>query len=557
MELEAEILHAVDVNGYENESCYLCSPLTAAVVAGDLTTVQNLLEHGADKNETDEKGRTAMWHAAYKRHLGIVQLLLEHGADTDKASYDGQTPLYIVSCSGHLPIVQLLVEQGADMEKANSTGDNPLIMASSNGHLEVTRYLLEQGADRDKVGGIGYTALHWAAVFNQVEIAKLLMAYGADLNAKNDQGELPVDIARSHEELRQAILDEPRRRMDEAPGKRAIEQDQHSNAATSASAQQEERGEVAFEEPRNQKPSFEQIETVAAEGMIADEDQDSEPSSDGHGEVDEQNESCHLYSPLITAAGAGDLTTVQNLLERGVDTNEIDEYGCSALWYAAYSGHLGIVQLLLEHGADIDKASYDGQTPLYIASCTGHLPIVQLLAEQGADMEKANSIGENPLINASCNGDIEVARYLLEQGADRDKACNDGYTPLHSAANYGHLEIAKLLMVYGADLNARNRQGALPIDMARNHEEIKQAILDEPRRRMDEAPGKRATEQDRHPNAATSASAQQEEEGEVEFEEPSNQKPSFEQSERIAAEGMVTDEDQDSEPSSDEEDNND
>jgi hypothetical protein len=39
-------------------------------------------------------------------------------------------------------------------------------------------------------------------------------------------------------------------------------------------------------------------------------------------------------------------------------------------------------------------------------------------------------------------------------------------------------------MRYGANLDARNKRGQLPIDMTRN-EEIKQAILDEPRRRND------------------------------------------------------------------------
>ena len=103
-----------------------------------------------------------------------------------------------------------------------------------------------------------------------------------------------------------------------------------------------------------------------------------------------------------------------------------------------------------------------------------------------------------------------------------------------------------LLMSYGADLNAGNSEGLLPIDVAET-EAIKQAIRDEPRRRMDEAPGKRATEQDRHPNAAT----QQEDDDEEE--EQTNKRPRLEGGE--AEEGVVADEDQDSEPSSDEDGN--
>ena len=91
----------------------------------------------------------------------------------------------------------------------------------------------------------------------------------------------------------------------------------------------------------------------------------------------------------------------------------------------------------------------------------------------------------------------------------------------------------------------------MPIDVART-EKIKQAIMDELRRRMDEALGKRATEQDRHPTAATSASAQQEDEEEG---EPSNKKPRLEEGATEAVETKVTEEDEDSEPSSEEADN--
>ena len=85
--------------------------------------------------------------------------------------------------------------------------------------------------------------------------------------------------------------------------------------------------------------------------------------------------------------------------------------------------------------------------------------------------------------------------------------------------------------------------------------EIKQAIRDEPRRRMDEAPGKRATEQDRHPNGATSASAQQEDDREAE-DEQSNKRPRLDEGAEVAVEAeeetKIAEEDEDSEPSSDE-----
>ena len=221
------------------------------------------------------------------------------------------------------------------------------------------------------------------------------------------------------------------------------------------------------------------------------------------------------------------------------------------LYDAAAAGVLERVTQLVEQRANKNQIGRDDQrTALCTAAKDNHFAVVQYLVEQGADMEKGDCFGQTPLIWASFKGHLDVARYLLEQGADRDKARTDGMTPLHFAASNGHLEIAKLLMVYGADLNVRNRFGRLPIDIAAN-EEIKQAIRDEPRRRMDHG-HKRATEQDRHPNAAASATTQQEEEAGEGVQ--SNKKPRLDEGAE-AEEGKVAEEDDDSEPS-DEEDGN-
>ena len=220
---------------------------------------------------------------------------------------------------------------------------------------------------------------------------------------------------------------------------------------------------------------------------------------------------------------------------------------------AARNGNLELVRLLVEQGADKDEGNGQGNTTLYLATCYGHLNVVQYLVQQGASLDKAGNSGITSLSSATAHGNLKIARYLLEQGADRDKADNSRRTPLHKAAQYGHLEIAMLLMSYGADLNARTNDDELPIDITDN-EEIRQAIRDEPRRRMDEAPGKRAIEQDRHPNAATSVAAQEEDEdNEV---EQSNKRPCLDEG-AVAVTGeetKVAEEDEDSEPSSDEND---
>ena len=75
---------------------------------------------------------------------------------------------------------------------------------------------------------------------------------------------MPLDLART-EEIKQAIRDESERRRDQQPRKRCIEEERNPSAATSAGELQDG-DEVGGKEE--------------VEGIVADEDQDSEPSDD-------------------------------------------------------------------------------------------------------------------------------------------------------------------------------------------------------------------------------------------------------------------------------------
>ena len=252
------------------------------------------------------------------------------------------------------------------------------------------------------------------------------------------------------------------------------------------------------------------------------------------------------------------------MMELRSTTRERQQYFSTDLGNAAGEGDLNCVRSLVENGADMEEGDWRGGTPLFLASRKGHLHVVKYLVEQGASLDTPgkNCIlpDEHPtaLLVAASAGHLDICRYLLEQGADREKSCpHEGRTPLHYAANNNNLEVLMLLMSYGANLNARSVNGRLPIDMPNANELIKQAIRDEPRRRMDHG-HKRATEQDRHPNTVT----QQENDEEEEKEEQSNKRPRLDDEGAVAVVGAqeeetkVASEDEDSEQSSDEEEDN-
>jgi ankyrin repeat protein len=75
---------------------------------------------------------------------------------------------------------------------------------------------------------------------------------------------------------------------------------------------------------------------------------------------------------LIAATNSEDIATVQALLNNGIDIEQKDEHGDTALGYAAESGQKNIVELLLKKGAAVNSKNHCGNTPLSFAIREGH-----------------------------------------------------------------------------------------------------------------------------------------------------------------------------------------
>ena len=87
---------------------------------------------------------------------------------------------------------------------------------------------------------------------------------------------------------------------------------------------------------------------------------------------------------FIGSAGSGDLQTVQELLDDGVDVNVHGSFGGpTALIVAARLGHVDIVKTLLAHGAEVNAEDDYGQTALYFAKKNNRARIVAILEAAG------------------------------------------------------------------------------------------------------------------------------------------------------------------------------
>jgi len=122
--------------------------LASAASRGDAAAVQAILDRGADPNQTDGYGLTAVILAARAGSVPCVRTMLEHGADPDRpGGVNGWTPLMHAVHKNQRATAQALLDCGADVDARNPNGVTALIMAAGYGNTPMVELLLDRGAD--------------------------------------------------------------------------------------------------------------------------------------------------------------------------------------------------------------------------------------------------------------------------------------------------------------------------------------------------------------------------------------------------------------------------
>ena len=164
-------------------------------------------------------------------------------------------------------------------------------------------------------------------------------------------------------------------------------------------------------------------------------------------------------APIADAAMNGNVDAVRALLKKGVDVNEAQGDGTTALHWAAMKGNADIAQMLIFAGANLRATTrLGGYTPLYLAAKGGHSAVVAALLAAGADPKATTTNGTTPLMIAAAAGDTRTITSLVENGSDINaKDTAKGETPLMFAAAFNRADAVKLLLARGADHKATTK----------------------------------------------------------------------------------------------------
>ena len=155
----------------------------------DLSLMRSLLDKGADPNNQNMLGRTALMETArhgYVYSFSMMRLLLESRADPNKQDCDGMTALMItLRYQGEDAelMTRLLLDKGADVNIRDTIwGSTALMYATLEGGdtgLSTMRLLLSKGAEVNVQDKQRRTALMLAVGENNEDMVRLLITYGA------------------------------------------------------------------------------------------------------------------------------------------------------------------------------------------------------------------------------------------------------------------------------------------------------------------------------------------------------------------------------------------
>lgn len=170
--------------------------------------------------------------------------------------------------------------------------------------------------------------------------------------------------------------------------------------------------------------------------------------------------------------------------------NGLPYCGLTPLHYAVIAGDLPTVQLLLDAGAEVDAlphghADDSRHTPLYFVP-EGSEDIAELLVDHGADVRHspaylsegsqamrrvvvAHGAAGSPLMGALTIGDFETAVQIASSNPSviHDRVVDASIdTPLHLAVKANCAEVVDLLLAHGMDVDTPSRRGFTALAMA-------------------------------------------------------------------------------------------
>ena len=379
------------------------SALSLAIANGNAGMVDLLLRAGANPDRAEPAGETLLMKACEVGVLPVVEMLLQRGVDVNfRERSFGQTALMFAARAGHADVVATLLARGAQANVATNAGTTPAFIRPNSQRgfgfgLGIIRGGVPADRGRREPTPGGLTPLHYAARHDHVEVAKLLLKAGAKIDALDPNGITPLlmAIGSAQAAVSQFLIEQ---------GADVNVQDWYGRTplweAVNVRNLYVHNG--TFKNYIDRGPMLPLIRTLLRTGAnVNARTKETPPFRHFLLETTGSLEWVDFtgQTPFLTAALAGDVTVMKLLLESGADPKINTFQGTSPLmaaagvnWVVSQTWTEGPEQLLeavkLCHslGMDVNQKNSMGVTALHGAANRGSDDIIRFLVEKGADL---------------------------------------------------------------------------------------------------------------------------------------------------------------------------
>lgn len=454
-------------------------PLQHAAFSGSADIVAQLLAAGAEVNEQNNQGQTALGAALGMAHsrrnveaghdlrgepsrMAAVALLLRHGANLFPPTSDRstQTPLDLALALERPEWLDVVFTNTTQTARRHTGDDTLLHLAARNGRFHIFPQLVAAGVNPNANNAAGLTAWHLWAKASRLAPADLgqasppeprgyfvALSLGAKFDAFVTSGLGETNRLAELLAAKPALLNEP------GPLRQTLLH-------------------WAADGGRDQTVGW--LLRRGADSSLAD----------------------HLgETALHLAASHGYVEVVRTLIDAGAPLGTTNRAGATALRLAAREGHLGVVELLLskpqarpvhplqatalhdavsarhlpvilrllDAGLPVDAQDEAGRTALHRAAVYPSAPkILHALLARAPRTDIRDREGRTALESALAGNVTPAAETLLSHGARAAAKATNGATPLHYAARNGNLQMVEQLLLAGAEATAKDEHGLSP-----------------------------------------------------------------------------------------------
>ena len=421
------------------------SALFYSVLKKDDSITKFLIENGINVNIVDKKRQTALFNAVIlgSENLTTIELLLEHGANLNIKDYADKTLL------DEILKINAIVKNPDDFK---IEGKYNLVQKDRN-YIKLTGILIENGLAIDRIDSQGQTVLYKEVERENYDTVDFLIDSGADVNAQDNDGRTV---------LFDAVLKGPSNMnmIDHLISKGA----DIDNRDFYEKSVIDEIAEAILITQNNKKPSSRRfLELKDDENyinllkkMLLFKPRINLAREDGR-------------TILFDVITENNIELIKVLINAGADLNILDNENNSPLSYMIDEGlvitnqkdkelFLERLVFILKFRIDVNTIDNDGKTIFHKAVLANDLDVVEKLLTKKTNLNIKDKQGRTALHHTQWKGNYKIARLLIAAGADINEADYAGFTILNYAAILGHTKLVVVLILSGVLMYNRSKK---------------------------------------------------------------------------------------------------